>query len=72
MESGLSTVATNQASGSLSSVGASLSNLGTTTKAFVIAHPTTAGFVMGVGTVFLLSRMLKKRRDKKALALQSA
>lgn len=72
MENGLSTVVASQASGSLSSVGASLSNLGMTTKAFVIAHPTTTGFVMGVSTIFLLSRMLKKRRNRKAMALQSA
>ena len=72
MENGLSTVAASQTSGSLASVGASLSKLGTTAKAFVIAHPTTTGFAMGVGTVYLLSRVLKKRRAKKAMALQSA
>ena len=71
MANGLSMVTAGQTSGSLSSVGASLSHLGATIKAFVITHPTTTGFVMGVSTVYLFNRMLQQRRSKKARALQA-
>lgn len=62
----VSTVA--DTSGSLTSVGASLTKLGVTTKAFIVTHPTAVGFALGVSTVFILKRMLSKRRENKAIA----
>ncbi len=73
MAAGLTSAVATDTSGSLASVGASLAKLATTTKAFMVTHPTVVGFALGASTVYVLGRVLSKRRKKKAIAaLQTA
>ena len=52
-------------SGTLSSVGSSLANVGTATKAFVLVHPmgmaAAGGALLGMGAYYAIGKMFKKK-----------
>ncbi len=63
METEVVTAATSN--GSLSSVGSSLANVGTATKAFVLAHPmgmaVAGGALLGVGVYLTANKIFRKK-----------
>lgn len=64
-------VATIGSSGSLSSVGNSLANVGTASKAFVLAHPmgmaAAGGVLLGVGAYYAIGKMFGKKEKAESL-----
>lgn len=68
MATGLVSTVSTDTTGSIASVGASLTKLGSTTKAFLVTHPTVVGFALGVTTICVLNHMISKRRKNKAIA----
>lgn len=69
MESELAAAAASK--GTLASVGGSLLNVGSTTAAFVVAHPigmaVTAGAVLGVGAYVTLGKVFRKKKEPEAV-----
>jgi hypothetical protein len=63
MDAQIATVASSN--GSLASLASSLVNVGTTTKAFVVAHPLSMAATGGALVGIMLYRSLSKRRDRK-------
>jgi hypothetical protein len=60
------TTLANGSNGSLAAVGKSLVNVGSASKAFVFAHPTTmavaGGVLLGVGAYYALGKVFRKKK----------
>jgi hypothetical protein len=64
-------IATTNSNGSLASLAHSLANVGTTTKAFIIAHPISMAAAGGALLGIIAYRSITKRQDrKKSIATQ--
>lgn len=58
----VSTAAASTASqGSLSAVASSVAKVGLTSAAFAVTHPATIGFIAGLSTYYVVSKVFKKR-----------
>lgn len=70
METEVATAASTK--GSLASVGSSLMNVGTASKAFVLAHPmgmaAVGGAVLGIGAYYAVGKIFKKKEAVPAAA----
>jgi hypothetical protein len=65
MEAEVATTAAATTGNTLSSIGSSLANIGTASKAFVLAHPmgmaAAGGVLLGLGTYYALGKMFGKK-----------
>lgn len=61
---GMGTEVATGSSGTLAAIGSSLANVGTATKAFVLAHPmgmaAVGGALLGIGAYYALGKAFKK------------
>lgn len=61
--------------GTFASIGSSLVNVGTATKAFAIAHPigaaVTGGAILGVGAYMMLGKMFRKKDNGRVLVQEA-
>lgn len=66
MEAEVATTAAGSTGSALSSIGSSLANIGTVSKAFVLAHPmgmaAAGGVMLGLGTYYAFGKMFGKKK----------